>query len=94
MLFTEEEVILLIAAVETYNDNDRHEIPLIAQRVLSISCLNKLEKLTSSTHFTQQELAFLELAIRFIKRSQNIASGHHGPSLDQLISKLSKFSGT
>ena len=94
MLFNKEEVVLLTAAVETYNDKDRNQMPLIAQRSLSISCLNKLEKFNSSTHFTKQELMFLELTIRFIKRSQYTSFGHHGQLLDQVISKLSKLSGT
>ena len=73
MLFNNEEITILISALETYNDAPRNELRPELQNTLVNSSIEKLENLTALTYFTKQEFSIMALAMNFIIQSLEIS---------------------
>ncbi len=88
MLFTKEEISVLLIAIEDYNYEERDELPAEWQKKLSKACLGKLENLNPLTYFTKQEFTFLYLVTRFAKEFRTPLYFHDRSLIDKLIKRI------
>lgn len=90
MLFSNNERMLLIAALETYDDEPRKKFDAFTQHLIAANTLKKLNKLSSKTVFTASELEIMCLSVQMILASLSQISGMEPPEyysrlLDRLI---------
>ena len=93
MLFSKNEQIILIAALETYNDEPRKDFDPFTQRILVSSALKKLNKLSESTSFTPAEFKVMYLSLStvcssFAKITGEIPFTNHTILLERLRAML------
>lgn len=65
MLFTKDECIHLIAALETYNDTPRGLLNPDVQNTVCSSALSKLKSFNLFTSFTKQEFTMMFASVLF-----------------------------
>ena len=88
MIFNFAETATLTAAIETYDERPRNQLRWEVQHSLSLSVLNKLEKLTALTVFNKQEFTLMLLAVDHLIGTFEKAKQPVDPVLNVLYDRL------
>ena len=65
-MFSSQEISIIQSSVETYNEEDRRQIPYEQQSALAKACLDKLEHYNPLTYFTKQEYTLMAMSTDFM----------------------------
>lgn len=91
MLFDEKELSIIIAALESYDEEPQGLLTPEAQHRVTMSALNKLNVLSPLTYFTKQEFTIMVLAVQFVldcSKHQNFRDRSYLFSLFQKLCEL------
>ena len=88
MLFNDEECILIVSALETYDESDQTFLPPELKHRLILSSLEKISNLSTLTYFTKQEFTVMYAAVDHIIRSEQQLGQHIDNDLMLLSNKI------